>query len=266
MADVTTALANASILLNWWHGADVPWATVEVAMDDLLDAAFDDGVVRAATFQSSELALFSTALLLEPGRIQDAVGADGAAIVGNINTTSPAPRVKMMRSITAWSRGTWRTGFEPRKEGLTAWITSRVAGDALAGTIAGDWDPNARIEALTLLNKTAYPLEWQGVILTALNKLDEVLPQLPLLQDSVELEDKTRSTIAALSRDLRGSISIQQADVALGRLPSFGARLPDGSTVTIPPPPAQSWYENRKIWVGVGGLIVGGLLASRRSR
>lgn len=255
--------ADVATLQTWWSGTGTgptaDYGGAIAAMSDLV-AASSDPSVRQATFVAPSI--FTTALLVEPG-IMTAQSYQDVFAIGGPLVSSPR---RVMLDDLAWvgQGGFWG---DPAPNGIADWIlSSNVGGAAILAAIGSDPDPLVRLSAITLLNKLAYPIEWQSEIVLACQRLLAVIPSLPMYQSNAQIDDQQRSVLAASAQSLMGTIGVQQAAIASGKLTGLRtATFADGSSSQVTPAPSKPWWKSWKTYaVGAVGLLGGAFFADHR--
>ncbi len=291
--NATDAVNAYATLQSFWSSSDQPIVSsagpINQAMKTLMRSVWLDPSLRASLFVSN--AVFSTALLDDDPAIQrnfdlSSIGpgfqASSTPFSGDfyaalrdydvVRDTFPttdlnlydSPRKIMLREIRLDIGQSFWHDADPT--GLASWLlSSDVAGTAIANTVASDPDPEVRLEALTFLNKVAYPVEWQPQLNTALAKLFEVLPQLQMWQKDATIDAGLRSTLYAAAKTLQSTISIQAAQIASKKLPLLPATFGDGKTSQMVPPASRAWWANWMVWAsGLVGVAGGAWAADKR--
>lgn len=260
--DLQTAIDT---LKSFWSGGGDNYNDVISAMLVVINAGKDPAQRQQIASQN----VFSMALLNEPSR-QDEINQLAAnpemyrAIGAMLGTWwAPewhTPRFLLLNGIKIGAMPGLFTLGDPL--GVASWLGSvSVSGGAIEYTISADPDPEVRAEAMDLLIKVAFPLEWSTLVKSGLDKLDETLSASPF-------DQATRSVLAALSRRLRSRLyDVANAAAAAGfTAKAKTLQTPDGTLATLPPPPPRPWYKRIELWAGVlGGALAGGRAALHKS-
>ncbi len=250
--------AAIDILNSFWSQTGDPNFNDIIDSMKIVVEAGKDLPTRAEFAQQN---VFTQALLVEPVRqdlINDILSNPIiASVLGSDYLHSP--RWFLLNGIKNQAMPGFFSLGDPT--GVGGWLGSvSASGGAMEYTISADPDPEVRAEAMDMLTKVSYPLEWSTLIKSGLDKLDETLPSSPF-------DQATRSVLAAQSRNLRArlyTVANIAASANFAKLTKTLQAPGDGSTATMPPPPPRPWYKRLELWAGaVGGAIAGARSAGR---
>ena len=146
---------------------------------------------------------------------------------------------------------------------LLSWTRGQKAlPNALGNAIRTDPNPYVRIEALRAIGVAPVPVSWVPILLDAIPRAEETLPETPF-------GTQERQTLAKYLRDVKGKLQSIAAEAALRAAQSRPANVPEPAIGPELPLPVGKPPIDWKPWALVGAAVAtfaGVVAISRRQR